>query len=244
MVIVTNPDFEHFVNDHLEESSSAKGIRGIERDRFITSLATPNFATYVENMMKNETNVLNNKLKRALSSDDNAQEATKVKHNRTTLLELFQKTKMVDEAKSNVGKHKEQKTDHSHLMRKILSSESASADEKLHKVRPSIHPSVLIKLPTMIVRSIQLNLMNSYVHMQILQMVHLEAMAISENMQKYVKKSNAGHRNRRKMKPEDIIIFPRPANQTRSKVSYAATNWKRERWIKSDADSTRPVSLI
>ncbi|KAJ0449433.1 putative protein LAZY1 [Helianthus annuus] len=193
---------KHFVNDHLEESSSAGGIRGVERDRLITSLATPNFATYVENMMKNETNVLNNKLKRALSSDDNAQESTEVKHNRTTLLELFQKTKMVEETKSNIGKHKEQKTD-SHLMRKILTSESASADEKLHKI---------------------------------LQMVHLEAMAISENMRKYVKKSNVAHRNRRKMKPEDIIIFPRPANQTRSKVSYAATNWKRERWIKSDAE--------
>lgn len=65
--------------------------------------------------------------------------------------------------------------------------------------------------------------------MQILQMINLEAIAISQNMRKYVKKNWVADE-------QDIMIFPYSTSQTKSKTSYAATNWKRERWIKSDAE--------
>ncbi|KAI3731407.1 hypothetical protein L1987_62595 [Smallanthus sonchifolius] len=220
--------YSNLSSEHMENKSSAElfhgfqTIRAVERDRIVTGLSTPEFATYVENLMKNEARteyvlkLANNKLERALSSDHNArmlQETTKAKHNRTTLSELFQKTEMVEEKteiKSNIGKH------NSHLMTRKLkrstpasarANDFASADEKLHKI---------------------------------LQMVHLKALTNSQNMWKYVKKSNLTNDDdeRCRNRPEDIMIFPYRAvsvNQTKSKVSHP-TYPRRERWIKSDAE--------
>lgn len=153
---------QYFVNEYMEEKTNGEHFdgfqtRAVERDRFISGLATPQFASYVGNMIKNETRteyvlkLANNRLKRALSSDHNTctqQETTKVNHNRTTLSELFQRTKIDDEEeteiKSKIDERNEEKTDN-HSLRKILKRSTTSsdvfgsADEKLHKVRLS-HP--------------------------------------------------------------------------------------------------------
>jgi len=156
-------------------------------------VATPKFATSIENIMQNETrttedelNLVKKKLEKMLSAErkeydhnhtswtwtyaqknrhksqatNNENEATAnpleyyvfgselelpettiVKDHRSSLWELFQKTK---KAESNIGTNKEKKTDKSsvHLMKKIPkrrifhppSQCSTSADEKLHKV--------------------------------------------------------------------------------------------------------------
>ncbi|XP_021999600.1 uncharacterized protein LOC110896790 isoform X2 [Helianthus annuus] len=223
--------YVHLSNERLEEKPSAElfhgfqTIKGVERDQYIAGLATPEFAaTYVENMMKYASRteyvlkLANKKLERVLNSDHKActlQEPPKLKHNRITLSELFQKTKMAEEITE---------TKRNHLMKKILkrgrsttdsvrSNDSALPDEKLHKI---------------------------------LRMVHLEALASSQNMRMYVKKSNEeveGYRNRHKLLAEDNIIFPYrsiSANHTKSKVSHptyaVGTTRKRERWIKSDEE--------
>ncbi|KAJ0493676.1 putative protein LAZY1 [Helianthus annuus] len=224
---------KHYVNhsnEHLEEKLSAElfhgfqTIKGVERDQYIAGLATPEFATYVENMMKYESRteyvlkLANKKLEKVLSSDHKActlQEPKKLKHNRITLSELFQKTKMAEEITE---------TKSNHLMKKILKRGSSTTDS-VRSNGSALPDEKLLK---------------------ILRMVYLEALASSQNMRKCVKKSNEeveGYRNRHKLLAEDIIIFPHrsiSANHTKSKVSHptyaAGTTVKRERWIKSDEE--------
>ncbi|KAI3720437.1 hypothetical protein L6452_21353 [Arctium lappa] len=135
----------------------------------------------------NENEAITNPLKHYIfGSEVGLPETTKVKDHRTSLWELFQKTTKAEkktEPKSNIGEQKEKRTDKSpvHLMKKILKRrifhpssqcstaasvgtvDSASADEKLHKILRMLHR------------------------------VYPEASAISQksqNMWKYVTKSN------------------------------------------------------
>ncbi|KAL8249437.1 hypothetical protein R6Q59_006305 [Mikania micrantha] len=198
-----------------------------EHDR----LTTREFATYVSKLANKE-------LKRVLKYDNtNActlqglrETTNNVKHNRVTLSELFQKTKMTEE----------------------------KIESKIHKLnddRSSIH--IMKKMMRRTTRSTITThetsaLAEDYLH-KILQIINLEALAISQIMRKYVKKNRVddhndedddyydeGYRNKYKMLQEDIVIVPHAisTNQTNSKASYPAyaTNRKTERWIKSDAE--------
>ncbi|KVH97883.1 hypothetical protein Ccrd_000001 [Cynara cardunculus var. scolymus] len=199
----------------------------------------------------NENGVANPLKHYVFGSEVELPETTIVKDHRTSLWELFQKSKKSQEKtepQSNIEKQKEKKTDKSsmHLIKKILKRrtlhtpsqcstaapvgtvDSASADEKLHKILRMLHR------------------------------LYPEASAISQksqNMWKYVTGSNftnqERYRNGNQMLPEDTIIFPyRPmpeksANHTKSNMSDSTygggdTNWNRECWIKSDAESVTP----
>ncbi|XP_024990220.1 protein LAZY 1-like [Cynara cardunculus var. scolymus] len=174
--------------------------------------------------------------------------ATAKKEHRTSLGELFQRTKMVEEVtgpKSNIGeKQKQKETDKSavHLMKKILKGrklyssswrstassggtlDSASADKKPRKIlqmfHRKVHPEGLVVAPK------------------------------SENHSKHVTVgnfTNAEYKYRNQMLSEDITVFPlvdaskRSANCTKSNIPHSAycmseSDGSRECWIKSDAD--------
>ncbi|KAI3733317.1 hypothetical protein L6452_12759 [Arctium lappa] len=173
---------------------------------------------------------------------------TAKKEHRTSLGELFQRTKMVEEVtgpKSNRGeKQKERETDKSavHLMKKILkgrklysssrrssaasggNSDSASADKKPHKIlqmfHRKVHPEGLVVAPK------------------------------SKNHSKHVTVgnfTNEEYKNRNQLLSEDITVFPladaskRSAHCTKSNIPHSAyciseSDGSRECWIKSDAD--------
>ncbi|CAH1417315.1 unnamed protein product [Lactuca virosa] len=230
--------------EHMEDESSSsvsqlfngfQTITTLEKDVFVTDLATPNFSTYFKSTSKNETGTTEDEMKkmtRAVKYENEAigNATILIKDRRTSLWELFQKTKTVEKKNEPVMKKI--------LKRRLIQPSSKdytvapvgtinlanSADEKLHKI------------------------------LRILQRVHPEALAISQksqNLWKYVMKSNCtneGCRNKNQMLSEDIIIFPfraiseKSENHTKSNMSnhliYGGgdTNWKTECWIKSDAE--------
>ncbi|PWA86708.1 hypothetical protein CTI12_AA138330 [Artemisia annua] len=268
-------------------------IKALEKDAIITDLATPNFITYVENMMKNETRttqdelkLVNEKLEKVLIScgrksihrrttthgskllEEAAKKEMKatpnprqhcssgsevrlpktsiLKDQRTTLLELFDKTKMREEkveAKHNIGKQNEKKTVKSpvHLMGKILKRKMSHASSK-HSTPASIG-------------TIDFAITDEKLHkIPMLQRFNPETSAISQKSQtlrKYATNGNfpdeEGYRNRKHMLPKDFttgLSREDPemiAKRTKNKVSHLTcgggdTNWKRECWIKSDAE--------
>ncbi|KAJ9563865.1 hypothetical protein OSB04_009025 [Centaurea solstitialis] len=196
----------------------------------------------------NENEAIANPLKHyVFGSEVELPETTIVKDHRSSLWELFQKTKKAEEKtepKSNLGMQKEKKTDKSsvHLMKNILKRRilhprsqcstaasvgtinSTSADEKLHKILRMLHR------------------------------IYPEASAISQksqNMWKYVTKNNFTNEeryiNRNQMLSEDTIIIPyraiseMSANHTKNNMSHSThgegdTDWNTEYWIKSDAE--------
>ncbi|CAI9275202.1 unnamed protein product [Lactuca saligna] len=160
------------------------------------------------------------------------------KEHRTSLGELFQKTKMAEENSglkcNRIEKQKERDTDKSavHLMKKILKGrksaggtniDNASADKKVHKILHLFHRKV-----------------------------HPETTTKSQNHSKHLRNSTCvnedGHKRRNQMLPEeDVSIFPekeiskKGANNTRINMPQGAcgagdSNGNRECWIKSDAD--------
>ncbi|CAI9278186.1 unnamed protein product [Lactuca saligna] len=228
--------------EHMEDESSSsvsqlfngfQTITTLEKDVFVTDLATPNFSTYVESTSKNETATTEDKTKKMTRAVKYENEAIRnptilIKDRRTSLWELFQKTKTVEKKNEPVMKKIlktrmiDQPSSKDYTVAPVGTANSA--DEKLHKI------------------------------LRILHRVHPEALAISQksqNLWKYVMKSNCtneGCRNENQMLSEDIIIFPfgatseKSENHTKSNMSnhliYGGddTNWKTECWIKSDAE--------
>ncbi|GJX59449.1 LAZY 1-like protein [Tanacetum coccineum] len=180
--------------------------------------------------------------------------ATIVKEHRDSLRELFQMTNMTAENDESISSIRiEKRTDKPSvpLLKKIPNERTihhsskrstsasvgtidsaASADEKLHKILRMLHR------------------------------VYPEASAISQktqNLWKYVTNSSftdgEEYRNRNHMLSEDVVIFPyttitkMSADHTKSKVSdpkYGGgdTNWKRECWIKSDAECKPDIGAV
>ncbi|CAH1414856.1 unnamed protein product [Lactuca virosa] len=159
------------------------------------------------------------------------------KEHRTSLGELFQKTKMAEENSglkcNRVEKQKEKDTDKSavHLMKKILRGrrvsggtiDNASVDKKVHKILHLFHRKV-----------------------------HSETTTKSQNHSKYLRNGTCvneeGHKRRNQMlSAEDISIFPekkiskKSASNTSSNMPQGPcgasdSNGRRGCWIKSDAD--------
>ncbi|KAI3694146.1 hypothetical protein L1987_77107 [Smallanthus sonchifolius] len=153
------------------------------------------------------------------------------KEHRTSLGELFQKTKLAEENNGNkCNKLKEKETEKSavHLMKKILKGkkasggtiDTASADKKLNKILHIFHRKV-----------------------------HPESPTKSQNRSNFVMNSTSaneeGYKKRNQMlSGEDIPILhekdmsKKTANNIRSNMTCGASdsNGNRECWIKSDAD--------
>ncbi|KAL4570094.1 hypothetical protein LXL04_025745 [Taraxacum kok-saghyz] len=157
------------------------------------------------------------------------------KEHRTSLGELFQKTKIAEESNgvkcnhTRVEKQKEKDADKSavHLVKKILKGikashgssstiDNSSADKKAHKILQLFHRKV-----------------------------HPETTTNSQNQSKYFKNgTHEGYKRRNQSFGDDITIIPereiakKSTSSTRTQSPRGSTdsNGNRECWIKSDAD--------
>ncbi|KAJ0763422.1 putative protein LAZY1 [Helianthus annuus] len=222
---------------------------------------TPTFATYIENdmvvlepeAMENELKLINDELEKVLEPEGKENAAVvcplqdylfgsvielsetvmvkKEKEHRTSLGELFQRTKTVEEVTTGgkvnkTEKIKEKETEKSAvcLMKKILkgrthysSSKHSSADKKPRKILQMFHRKV-----------------------------HPEGVAVEPKSENHLKHTTEGHfvqeyKNKNQMLFEDDKLFPKKGtNCTSSHMPSDCcmndSDGNRECWINSDAD--------